>query len=98
MLTEEFAVAVVAVANKFSRFHYPATASIVAYPSCKKMFRQIELGRGGRPSSWIESSPASSPTQIKASAAALTGSLGGGDYERWLVSVTVEDCWIFFLL
>ncbi|XP_074563230.1 putative trehalose-phosphate phosphatase 6 isoform X2 [Curcuma longa] len=82
MLSEEFAVAVVAAANKFARFPYPTTDSIVGYPSCKKMFRQIELGRGGRPSSWIESIPASSPTQIKA--ALLTASHGGGDYERWL--------------
>ncbi|KAG6526304.1 hypothetical protein ZIOFF_016287 [Zingiber officinale] len=49
------------------------------------MFRQIKLGRGGRPSSWIQSIPASSPTQIKEGAAALTASHGGGgDYERWL--------------
>ncbi|XP_042466253.1 uncharacterized protein LOC122048795 [Zingiber officinale] len=80
-----FALAVVAAANKVARFPYPATDSIVSYLGCKKMFRQIKLGRGGRPSSWIQSIPASSPTQIKEGAAALTASHGGGgDYERWL--------------
>lgn len=97
MLTEEHAVAVVAAATTFPNFHYqPTTAAILSYPSCKKMRCQIDLGGGGKPSSWIEfMAAAASPTQIKSSAAALTATLCGGDYERWMVSVTVRVYWIW---
>ncbi|KAG6483195.1 probable trehalose-phosphate phosphatase 6 [Zingiber officinale] len=87
MLTEEHAVAVVAAAaTTFSNFPYPpTTAAILSYPGYKKMCCQIDLGGGGKRSSWIEfMAAAASPTQIKSSAAALTASLGSGDYERWM--------------
>lgn len=96
MLTEEHAVAVVAAATTFPNFPYPPAAAILSYPDYKKMCCQIDLGGGGKPSSWIEfMAAAASPTQIKSSATALTASLGGGDYERWTVSVTVRVCWIW---